>query len=608
MASLGAEARPERAVKFYTTVTTVMESYDKENVDLSLVTLPAGTVLFRGLKIPNASAGVDSRVFYRDFLGDPEGKTKVCMNSTHNVFFYPFPYVAFGAHDIGVTFDMMLMVVLVHPVNLICAISPSRAVRGTTKRYSGNAPFQRCDTLASRMVRCHPLTDAEKDALQWDNCLNPSYQVRSGTRGWMALAQLDSLNKKVDAAAASPMASYIRGLETRHPGAGAELAAWSYTDHNRNHGFPEIALYPYKVHQGEKPIVRRCASTEEAIRLMQKEAESDNLNYLPIAAFTKDGAVDMINGFFTQETLGVAANSFSTPILQKQQAIENKLEEYMDTLQTTGIKLPIYGPGKLCLDSRTGFYILPQVVPRTLKVQGAAAESETPYRFLALPLDTPEAKQRATNYILMFRTFAPQRFLDKYGLDKGFGVKRAMIFDRPPVLTRLFQELGIDIPAPYKSGLARASALFQKEKASVPLAAAKPLSIKAPVVNQGTPEGSPAYAAVTPQGTPPQQSQKASGFKKAKEDFLSGKVTRANIIGGYGKPTNPYALTEEELEEIVKVKTPGSPAYIPGSPATGGSRKAKKTKASVTRKVKSHKKTIYDIAKRFHSVWASLTK
>jgi len=131
------------------------------SVDLPLVTLPAGTVVFRAMKIPNPAKGEDVRHFYRDYLGNTEG-SRICLSPLHNVFFYPFPYIAFGAHTVGSTFTMMQISVLVHPVTVVCAMSPSDFVRGRALRYDGEAPWQRCSNFAGPGVECHPRTGAEQ--------------------------------------------------------------------------------------------------------------------------------------------------------------------------------------------------------------------------------------------------------------------------------------------------------------------------------------------------------------------------------------------------------------------------------------------------------------
>lgn len=583
----------------------------KESVDLPLITLPPGTVLFRGMKIPNP-AQVDVRAFYRDYLGDPEGSI-VCMRPTNNVFFYPFP-VAFGAHQIGAGFDMVQMVVLVHPLTVVCSISPSQWVRGIAQRFTGNAPYRRCDTFP---LACHPLTAKEKEAQTYDNCLSPEYQVRSGTRGWMAVADLDSFNPKGQNSKGSTMSTYIRGLEARRPGAGAELVAWSYTDSARHHGFPEISVYPYRVHQGNRLLKRSCSTSDAAIKLMAKEAQADNLMFLPLATFTAKGTVDMVKGLFDYNSLGVAENNFAAPLTDKQSIIETHMAGYMDMLQTKGVFLPSFGLGKMSLDTRTGFYILPQVVPRGLTIPlppEPTGSSTQPYKFLSLPLDTPDAKRRALTYILMFRNVVPAKFMDKYGLDKGFGVRRAMAFDRPPVLPRVFDELGLDVPRSFKDGIARAAKLFQGEKGTTK----SKVKAELPAFTPKTPEeafpdyggamgGTPPFGtppSTTPPGTPP--ALESNAMKEAVRNLRAGVDLETIVRGGYGRKF----LTEEEKQEL-RAMPPASPVYRPSTPeegeynpkatfAIGGTRKKTK-KSKATRKQKG--KGLEEVAKLFASIW-----
>jgi hypothetical protein len=624
---------------FFYQITPTTESFTNkdgmtESVDLPLITLPPGTVLFRGMKIPNP-ADVDVRAFYRDYLGDPEGSI-VCMRPTTNVFFYPFP-VAFGANQVGQNFDLMQMVVLVHPLTVVCSISPSQWVRGVAQRYNGNAPYRRCDTFP---LSCHPLSSSEKEALTYDNCLSPEYQVKSGTRGWMAVADLDSFNPKGKNSKSSTMSTYIRGLEARRPGAGAELAAWSYTDAARHHGFPEISVYPYLKHQGNRLVKRSCSNAAAAVKLMAKEAKDDNLMFLPLAAFTAKGTVDMVKGLFTYEALGVSENNFAPGTqTEKQSVIETRLAEYMDMLQTKGIFLPSFGLGKLSLDTRTGFYMLPQVVPRSLTVPLPAGEAALqPYKFLAMPLDTPDAKRRAMTYILMFRNVVPTKFMDKYGLDKGFGVRRAMAFDRPPVLPRVFDELGLEVPKSFRDGIGRAAKLFQGEKAGAakpkveepfPAYAATTPPEPFPAYAATTPpeEPFPAYGAMTPAGTPPgtPPSNTSTAMKEAIRNLRLGVDIEDIIRGGYGRKY----LTDDEKRKL-RAMPPTSPAYRPLTPnqgeynpkatfAIGGTRKVKHTKGTKARNpsnprnpskhrnpTRKHKaKALEEVAKLFSKIWTS---
>jgi hypothetical protein len=205
-----------------------------------------------------------------------------------------------------------------------------------------------------------------------------------------------------------------------------------------------------------------------------------------------------------------------------------------------------------------------------------------------------------------------------YGIETKFGLNRAMIFERPPVLSALFKLFGLGMPKEFIYGLKRATttktedeeALKKLGQAAVPKAAPR-----------GTPPGSPRYAAMTPPGspgspayantTPPASSANAehsARFEEARQKLLGSEITKQNIVGGYGKPANPFGLRENEIKELESTKTPESPKYVPLTPRKqeGGTRKASKAKARKTAKSKADKgKTVYDVAASFHKVWAS---
>ena len=442
---------------FYSQTTYVPVEYvdtarKKSNIDLPLVTLPAGTVLFRGIKLPEKAK---SRELFTDYLGAPEGDDKVCLSPTQNVFFYPFPTVAFGVDRVGPKYQAIQIVVLVHSVTLVSTIGPSKLVRGSTKSFSGTAPIQRCGAENKKKVEplappCHPLTQKELEALPYDNCLHPMYQATSGTRGMIAIAKLDSLSEKD-----TQMVKYVKELEARRPGSGVEALLWAYTDNpdayktKASHvGFPEISIYPYRTHQGIAPLTRDVPTDLAAQRLLEQEARKDNLNYLPLATITKDATVDMINGHFSYERLGLAANAFTAPALQQQPAIEQRTLEFVDRAQTEGLTLPLYGKGKMQFDTRTGFFVMRQMVPGN-------------YLYYLTPLDTPEAHKTVRDYMIHYRTFNPAKISRFEG-----ALPRQFIFNRPPNVESLFKAAGFAMPANISAEVAHAGEIVAKNTAN----------------------------------------------------------------------------------------------------------------------------------------------
>ena len=113
----------EPAVAIQKTPYKTASGLDKE-LDLPFVDIPAGTLLFRGIRLPDIAKGDDTRYFVRDFLGDPVGDS-FCMTPVHNVFFYPFPYIPFGAHTVGKRFNAINVYVTRKTMRIVCFIAHS---------------------------------------------------------------------------------------------------------------------------------------------------------------------------------------------------------------------------------------------------------------------------------------------------------------------------------------------------------------------------------------------------------------------------------------------------------------------------------------------------
>jgi hypothetical protein len=599
---------------YYTTVTRV-----KDTIDLSLVTLPEGTILFRGIKVPTDNP----LAFYADYLGTPStvnGSPTMCLKPTHNVFFYAHPLVCFGAHNVGVTFDAVQVVVLVKDVNVICMIRPSSMVRGEGKRYSGSDPIQRCSNFKEA---CGEQSEADIQRLSYDNCLDPAYQRRSSTRGWMAIANLDSIEPDLteEPELAPTMAKYLQGLEKRQPGVGSLLAASTYVDATRTEigklprtGFPEIVLYPYATPPNDTSLHQSCSSDTMAMALLAKQAKRDNLLYLPLATITAKGVLDMIGGHFALDRVKTGGD---------QRQVEGNVTRYLNTAMRYGLRLPFYGAGAMSFDSRTGFYILPQVA--------------TPdYRLNILPMDTNQAKKRkdviqaVRKYLIACRMYTSDTYKKDVILPTGT-IPNSFIFSRPVLVVPVFKAIKIGLPRDMYEYIQEASEAY---KAAKPLTIRKPREAPAAPLEVGggaqpqtpefggrtpefggrtpefggrtpefggqtpefggqtpefggqtpefggrtpefggqtpefggrtpefggrTPEfapspvyrpATPAYAPESPVYRPatPTISNKA---QKVVKNIQEGRVTIDSVIGGYGKPVNPYGLTEEELGTV----------------------------------------------------------
>ena len=612
---------------FYSTVTRIKD-YESDT-KVNLVTLPAGTVLFRGIRLPTENP----LSFYSDFLGVPSvmgGSPTMCLKPTHNVFFYAHPLVCFGAHNVGPLFDAVQVVVLVKDVNVICMIRPSPMVRGEGKRYSGDSPIQRCSNFKES---CVELTEDAVKQLSYDNCLSPAYQRRSGTRGWMAIANLDSIEPKLEDEQVDlkpTMGPYLKGLERRQPGVGSLLAASVYVDATKTEkgavpraGFPEIVLYPYSTAPEDTSLHQMCSSDMQAMALIAKQAKRDNLLYLPLATITAKGTVDMISGHFSFDRIRTGGN---------QRAVEDNITRYLNNVMRYGLRLPFYGAGAMSFDMRTGFYVMPQVTPPT-------------YKGNVLPIDSNGAAAKRKDiqsslrkYLIKARMYSDETYGKEISLPTG-PVPNAFIFSRPILLTPIFKAIGLGIPPDFYQYIKELRDEYQAGK-PVPLtirapqapyvAAAAPLAPGGRAPEFGFPAGAgtpkfggtptfgpgpgpepqspafrvnnrgpqtPTYGPATPVPQSPafRVNESPKQINAKVQGLIDQGVTKADVMGGYGKPYNPHGLTAEQQA-----------AFFAAAPR-GGTRSRSKTKAKRTTARKS-KDPLKRYAKHFSSLWKVFAK
>lgn len=440
-------------------------AYTKANgsaasVKVPLIDLPVGTLLFRGVTMPDLAKGDDARLFVREFLGMPNGGSH-CMSPVTNVFFYPFPYVAFGADHVGVKFNAVEIYVVVKPLRIAAMVRPSDWIRGgAIKDFDGTAPVQRCEKFD---FPCRELTPEEKakedEAKTWDNCIRPEFAATEGVAGWMAMADLDSLDifsqKPKPPVTETSMGRYLRELEGRQPGKVAELLPLFMTDNRRHRGVPEIALFPWSPHPGPQITMTDAANEVESADAIAEM--SDRFNYLPIACITQNGVVEAFEGDFKASNIG--SSEPAGPDVRA--AIDAHQTAFLERLMVDGIDVPGSGRCRMAYDSRTGFFVLDGLISEDLSF------GDVSYRSLIMHLSDVAQKQKALESQILFRTFFPEKHFQMERLVDGSSVRRAYIFERPPMLQQLYTDVGIAPSEFVKAKIRTAASLFQRNSGAL---------------------------------------------------------------------------------------------------------------------------------------------
>ena len=472
---------------------------------VSFVDIPAGTLLFRGERLPDPEEGEDLRNFYRDFLGSIGADGRFCMPPTYNVFFYPFPYVAFGAEDYGERFNALQMYVTRKKITLACMIGPSDKVRGSPKGYDAFMPIMRCnkvyqmDTDTFEPILCGALGDRKDkklDAMSFDNCLNPYYMdiLKDGNskeiplHGWMAIAETDSFdifegqgrNKRtLKKGKSTSMGSYVKQLETRFPGKVPEVLSWMYTDQAGHRGFPEISLYPMSPHPGVETQYINAPTMDAALDFISDNSEK--FVYLPLACFTATQTLDGLEGEYAVTDIPKenrkrfpreeAQKSDAAAIRSRvREGIERQVDTYMSRFMTEGIEIPGVGLSKIVFDPRTGFYVIDSfirkknpIIQDITKQYEGGANPAFPYLSILMSLETAEDRKLAMDYCIIYNRFNPQKLFNPELLyQEGPVVYRSFIFTRPANYQGLFTNLESRFPLNLKMATNRATFKFKR--------------------------------------------------------------------------------------------------------------------------------------------------
>ncbi len=186
----------------------------KNNSKLIFYTLPKGTLLFRTVK--------DVKT---DFAGMYDSElNKYCLSKNHNVFFYPYPFVADAIQSVNPygyykEHEHMEIYQTTHELKLLSLIKPSLMTRGD--RLSGDV-ITTCDK--TNTYKC-------KKGRSYDPCLSSKFQTKyADVVGYIGIGRQDGL--------------WIQEAIEKKTIPQKEIDYIHFSSDRLNKGVPEIVLYP----------------------------------------------------------------------------------------------------------------------------------------------------------------------------------------------------------------------------------------------------------------------------------------------------------------------------------------------------------------------------
>ena len=343
-----------------------------------VVDVPAGTLLFRAIKLKDASED-NGRSFFTDMLGipsdifNPGGEPGFCLYPTQNMFAFPFPYIGFGVDDwttkkpIWTKYNAFIVYVTTRTRPYVSMVLPTAGARGTPKGHDiiEHAAVRRCDKFGTPCFRDKEMIEKSLTYLGYDNCIHPTFMKKTGVVGTIALSAHDSFGNKRNDPSTTSLGKYIkllkRGRETVD--AASLILSQLYEDKDGLRGIPEIVSHIRKPDAAVLENMFRSAKTvKEAIGHLNYDMWGMSLNNLPIAALTSDRNFSIYDGgYMAADTHVLPGNGHGIGNEDDRRIkIENNITEFMRKGQTIGLGETF---GKIMYDTRTGFYVCSNMAP-----------------------------------------------------------------------------------------------------------------------------------------------------------------------------------------------------------------------------------------------------
>jgi hypothetical protein len=120
----------------------MIKNYSLKGTPFKTLTIPKGTVLFRGLNYDKKSNYMS---IFNDLIGY-KNKKYYAIDPNMNVFFYPAPYVS----DSVMIYDIHIMYITQYDIELLLLINPSNISRANKENKKYEHIFTTCDNLGEK--------------------------------------------------------------------------------------------------------------------------------------------------------------------------------------------------------------------------------------------------------------------------------------------------------------------------------------------------------------------------------------------------------------------------------------------------------------------------
>lgn len=369
----------------------------KEYENFTTLTIPKGTVLFRGLHIEETD---NYRKMFSDLLGYyTEGVFKT--PPTQNVFFYPAPYVSQCVDN----FNIHCMYVTNYDLELFLMIRPSDIHRGD--RYNEtNRYFQTCESISNKDKCGFEMKGS-------DACFTQEFLEKyPHINGYISIANTD---------AGKFLIQTRKMLQNKRANSLIQMLPCISQNSREAIGIPEIVLYPFHFRHNDCHIIRdNLYNKTKIIEYCIKNRAM--FSYFPLFYITSYGVYSFHR---LEHNIDIDYDINSAYINRKLFRVMKGLMRKL--LGNTG-----YRSIQFSVDSRSGFYVmkfsddLDEYTKGKLHVQDFTNDIKT-----IIPFEYPKSKKMELMTSIGLGNFWEELDTLEKGINKeGMSFKREYILEK----------------------------------------------------------------------------------------------------------------------------------------------------------------------------------
>jgi hypothetical protein len=308
----------------------MIKNYSLKGTPFQTLTIPKGTVLFRGINYDKSSRYM---TIFNDLVGYLNDKY-YAIDPNMNVFFYPAPYVS----DSVKIYDVHIMYITQYDIELLLLIKPSVISRGDKENKKYEHIFTTCDNLGEK-------NKCGQDMNPNDPCFTEDIlKLFPQIDGYIGIAEQDAeiLTKKYQ-----DMLIRYKNIDK------IKQILPSLLSNSRNIiSVPEIVIHPFRFRYDNCYLItERFYNPETVVKYCINNRAQ--YNFFPLLYFYNNG-IYTFTDLKSETTIKKFINKnikYTTVLPKMYDYIDNTLNEMFNNGYT--INKTLY---KILIDKRTGFY------------------------------------------------------------------------------------------------------------------------------------------------------------------------------------------------------------------------------------------------------------